>query len=393
MLTSALLPFSLAIGTSRPAVHRTLVPTMAAPNAAPVYDGQYAAELRATAQAMTAKGKGLLACDESTGTIGTRLEANGMENTEENRMVWRNLLFTTPGIEKYISGAILFEETLFQKDPNGKPFVDVLGGLNIVPGIKVDTGLIPLCGGGPGEKWCRGLDQLAERCAGYYEQGARFAKWRTALQINVEEGCPTDLAIEVASQDLARYARICQENGLVPIVEPEILIDGTHDVMTTARIQERVLTTVYAKLQDNGVLLEGSLLKPSMTVPGIECADKSDPSTIAKMTVQTLDRSLPPAMPGVTFLSGGISEEDSSIYLNEINKLDRKGAFALTFSYSRALQSSCIKIWGGKDDKYKDAQAQLLARAQANSEASTGKYVPGSQPSIEESLFVKNYAY
>ena len=393
MLTSALLPISLAIGTSRPAVHRTLVPTMAAPNAAPVYDGQYAAELRATAQAMTAKGKGLLACDESTGTIGTRLEANGMENTEENRMVWRNLLFTTPGIEKYISGAILFEETLFQKDPNGKPFVDVLNGLNIVPGIKVDTGLIPLLGGGPGEKWCRGLDNLAERCAGYYEQGARFAKWRTALQINVEEGCPTDLAIEVAAQDLARYARICQENGLVPIVEPEILIDGTHDITTTARVQERVLTTVYAKLQDNGVLLEGSLLKPSMTVPGIECADKSDPSTIAKMTVQTLDRSLPPAMPGVTFLSGGISEEDSSIYLNEINKLDRKGAFALTFSYSRALQSSCIKIWGGKEENYAKAQAQLLARAQANSEASMGKYVPGSQPSIEESLFVKNYAY
>ena len=158
-------------------------------------------------------------------------------------------------------------------------------------------------------------------------------------------------------------------------------------------MQERVLTTVYAKLQDNGVLLEGSLLKPSMTVPGVECPDKSDPATIAKMTVQTLDRCLPPAMPGVTFLSGGISEEDSSIYLNEINKLDRKGAFALTFSYSRALQSSCIKIWGGKQENYKKAQDQLLARAQANSEASLGKYVPGSQPSIEESLFVKNYAY
>ena len=168
---------------------------------------------------------------------------------------------------------------------------------------------------------------------------------------------------------------------------------GTHDIATTARVQERVLTTVYAKLQDNGVMLEGSLLKPSMTVPGVECDDKSDPATIAKMTVQTLDRCLPPAMPGVTFLSGGISEEDSSIYLNEINKLDRKGAFALTFSYSRALQSSCIKIWGGKQENYKKAQDQLLARAQANSEASMGKYVPGSQPSIEESLFVKNYAY
>jgi len=176
-------------------------------------------------------------------------------------------------------------------------------------------------------------------------------------------------------------------------VEPEILLDGDHDITTTARVQERVLTTVYAKLQDNGVLLEGSLLKPSMTVPGVDCADKSDPKTIAKMTVQTLDRCLPPAMPGVTFLSGGISEEDSSIYLNEINKLQRKGAFALTFSYSRALQSSCIKIWGGKEENYKKAQAQLLARAQANSEASTGKYTPGSQPSIEESLFVKDYAY
>jgi len=342
---------------------------------------------------MVQTGKGLLACDESTGTIGTRLEANGMENTEENRCTWRNLLFTTEGINEFISGAILYEETLFQNDPSGKPFVAVLGSKNIIPGIKVDTGLIPLLGGGEGEKWCRGLDTLAERCATYYEQGARFAKWRTALTIDVHSGCPTDLAINVAAQDLARYARICQENGLVPIVEPEILLDGDRDIETTARVQERVLTTVYAALQDNGVLLEGSLLKPSMTVPGVDCKDKSDPATIAKMTVQTLDRSLPSAMPGVTFLSGGISEEDSSIYLNEINKLQRKGGFALTFSYSRALQSSCIKIWGGKEENYKAAQDQLLARAKANSEASVGKYVPGSQPSIEESLFVKNYVY
>jgi fructose-bisphosphate aldolase class I len=366
---------------------------MAAPNANPVYDGKYADELRATAKAMTLPGKGLLACDESTGTVGTRLEANGMENNEDNRRIWRNLLFTTEGISEYISGAILFEETLFQSDPAGKPFVEVLNNNGIIPGIKVDTGLKPLVGGGEGEKWCSGLDSLAERCEKYYEQGARFAKWRTALTINVEAGCPTDLAIDVASQDLARSARICQESGLVPIVEPEILLDGNHDITTTARIQERVLTTVYAKLQDNGVLLEGSLLKPSMTVPGIECDDKSDPATIAKMTVRTLDRCLPPAMPGVTFLSGGISEEDSSIYLNEINKLDRKGAFALTFSYSRALQSSCIKIWGGKEENYKKAQDQLYARAKANAEASKGEYVPGSQPSIEESLFVKNYAY
>merc|ERR1719451_15969 len=374
MLSISMSSFAFAPGAQMPvsAGQRAAV-VMAAPNAAPVYDGKYADELRATAAAMVQPGKGLLACDESTGTVGTRLEANGMENTEENRMTWRNLLFTTEGIGEYISGAILFEETLYQKDPDGKPFVDVLKANGIIPGIKVDTGLKPLVGGGEIEKWCTGLDNLSDRCAKYYEQGARFAKWRTALQIDVENGCPTDLAIDVASQDLARYARICQENGLVPIVEPEILIDGNHDIATTARVQERVLTTVYAKLQDNGVLLEGSLLKPSMTVPGVECEDKSDPATIAKMTVQTLDRCLPPAMPGVTFLSGGISEEDSSIYLNEINKLDRKGAFALTFSYSRALQSSCIKIWGGKKENYQKAQDQLLARAKANSEASVGK--------------------
>ncbi len=355
---------------------------MATPNANTVYDGIFADELRKTATAMVAPGKGLLACDESTGTVGKRLEAIGLENTEANRQTWRNLLFTTPSIGDYISGAILYEETLFQDDPNKKPFVDVLKENGIIPGIKVDTGLKPLAGGGAGENWCTGLDSLADRAGGYYDRGARFAKWRTALKIDVEAGCPTDLAIDVAAQDLARYARICQENGLVPIVEPEILIDGAHDIVTTARVQERVLTTVYAKLQDNGVLLEGSLLKPSMTVPGVECPDKSDPATIAKMTVQTLDRSLPPAMPGVTFLSGGISEEDASIYLNEINKLPRKGAFALTFSFSRALQSSCAKIWKGDQSKYKAAQDQLRARAQANSEASIGKYVAGSQPTL-----------
>ena len=390
-LVSASLSFTA--GMHPISFNRVAVNMMATPNAAAIYDGKYAAELRKTANAMVAKGKGLLACDESTGTVGKRLEANGMENTETNRCAWRNLLFTTAGLGEFISGAILYEETLFQNDPNGKPFVDVLNANGIIPGIKVDVGLKPLVGGGPGETWCTGLDTLAERAPKYYAQGARFAKWRTGLKIDVPNGCPTDLAIEVAAQDLARYARICQESGLVPIVEPEILIDGDHDLATTARIQERVLTTVYAKLQDNGVLLEGSLLKPSMTVPGVDAKDKSDPATIAKMTVQTLDRCLPPAMVGVTFLSGGISEEDSSIYLNEINKLPRKGAWALTVSFSRALQSSCIKVWGGKAEKYKAAQDQLYARAKANSEASLGKYKPGSQPSIEQSLFVKNYVY
>merc|ERR1711907_402355 len=238
-------------------------------------------ELKATAAAMVAPGKGLLACDESTGTVGKRLESIGLENTEANRQTWRNLLFTTPGINQYISGAILYEETLFQDDPSGKPFVDVLKANNIIPGIKVDMGLRPLVGAGPGENWCTGLDGLLERCEKYYAQGARFAKWRTALKVDVANNCPSDLAIEVAAQDLARYARICQEAGLVPIV------------------------------------------KPAMVVPGVDAADKSDPTEIAQLTVRTLERCVPGAMPGVTFLSGGISEEDASIYLNEINKVPR----------------------------------------------------------------------
>merc|ERR1719499_1207858 len=221
---------------------------MAVENAPAVYSGKYADELRTTAAAMVKPGKGLLACDESTGTVGSRLESIGLENNEDNRRTWRNLLFTTEGIGEYISGAILFEETLYQDDPDGKPFVDVMKAKGIIPGIKVDKGLKPLVGGGEGETWCTGLDDLAERAGKYYAQGARFAKWRTALRVDTAKGCPTDLAIEVASQDLARYARICQENGLVPIVEPEILIDGAHDISTTCQIQERVLTTVYAKL-------------------------------------------------------------------------------------------------------------------------------------------------
>ena len=393
-MAKTILALSLLASSDALVAPRALPSTSrAAPAATQMSLAKYSDELQATAKAMTLPGKGLLACDESTGTVGKRLESIGLENTEANRQIWRNLLFTTPGISEYISGAILYEETLFQDDPDGKPFVDVMGGIGIIPGIKVDMGLQPLVGGGAGENWCTGLDGLLERCQSYYARGARFAKWRTALKVDTAANLPTDLAIEVAAQDLARYARICQEAGLVPIVEPEILIDGTHDVYTAAKVQERVLTTVYKKIQENGVLLEGSLLKPAMVVPGIECPEKSDPATIAALTVQTLERCVPAAMPGVTFLSGGISEEDASIYLNEINKVPRKSTTALTFSYSRALQSSCIKMWAGKEENYDAAQKQLLARAQANSEANLGKYVPGSQPSDEESLFVKNYVY
>mmetsp|Transcript_7948 Transcript_7948/g.11497 ORF Transcript_7948/g.11497 Transcript_7948/m.11497 type:complete len:392 (+) Transcript_7948:167-1342(+) len=354
---------------------------------------QYEDELRATAARMVAKGKGLLACDESTGTVGSRLESIGLENNEDNRREWRELLFTSPDIGKYVSGAILFEETLYQVSSSGKPFVELLNEVGIIPGIKVDTGLKPLCGGGDGETWCSGLDGLFEKCSRHYAKGARFAKWRTALRIDTEKGFPSAYAIDEAAHGLSRYARICQETGLVPIVEPEILIDGTHDVETTAKIQEAVVTTVYKKLQEVGCVLEGTLLKPSMAVCGVGCENKPTPQEIATLTVRTLERSVPAAVPGITFLSGGISEEDSSIYLNEINKIDRVGPWAMTFSFSRALQSSCLKIWDGKAENKAEAQKQLVARAQANSEASKGEYQPGSQHSIQESLYVKNYVY
>jgi len=354
---------------------------------------KYSDELVETANKLSRPGVGLLACDESTGTVGARLESIGVENVEENRAEWRELLFTTEGLGQYVSGAILFEETLYQTAPCGKTMIEILDEQSIVPGIKVDTGLKPIPGGGEGETWCSGLDGLFDRCALAYARGARFAKWRTAVRIDEEKNLPTPLAMKEAAWGLARYARVCQETGLVPIVEPEVLIDGTHTQAKTAEVQEEFISTVYKNLEENGVMLEGTLLKPSMTVSGVECETKPTPEEVAKMTVQTLQRVIPPAMPGVTFLSGGISEEDASIYLNEINKLDRKGPWALTFSFSRAMQSSCIKTWAGKKENKEAAQKQLLARAQANSEASKGEYKAGSQPSSEESLYVKNYVY
>jgi fructose-bisphosphate aldolase class I len=310
-----------------------------------------------------------------------------------NTTKWRELLFTAPNLGDYVSGAILFEETLYQNAADGTPFTEMLKSNNIVPGIKVDTGLKPLVGGVEGETWCSGLDGLYDKCVLHYARGARFAKWRTALRIDVEKGCPTDYAIDEAAHGLSRYARICQEAGLVPIVEPEILIDGTHDIETTAKIQEKVVSTCYQKLKEAGVLLEGTLLKPSMTVAGVDCADRPTPADVARLTVQTLERSVPASVPGITFLSGGLSEEDSSVFLNEINSVDRVGPWSMTFSFSRANQSSALKAWDGKKENVEAAQKALLARAQANSEASKGEYVAGSQPSSFESLYVKNYVY
>ena len=349
----------------------------------------YKETLRETALKLATPGKGILAVDESTNTCGKRLASIGVENTEENRQAYRGMLFTTKGLGNYISGAILFEETLFQDHADGESMISKLEKEGIIPGIKVDKGLKPLVGGLEHETYCSGLDGLTERASDYYARGARFAKWRAVLQITADG--PSDLAIRENAWGLARYARSVQEAGLVPIIEPEILMDGNHDILTTSEIQEKIIKEVYFACQQNGVYLEGTLLKPSMTVPGADYEGKSDPKNVALATVTTLLRSVPAAVPGIVFLSGGLSEEEASLYLNEMNLLAADKPWNLSFSYGRALQHSALRAWGGSNEA--EGQKFVLSRAQANSEASKGLYVLGSQPSSDEKLFVAGYTY
>jgi fructose-bisphosphate aldolase, class I len=354
-------------------------------------------ELAATAAALAAAGTGLLAADESTGTIGKRFEAIGLENSEAHRRAYRSLLASAHGLAEHISGVILFEETLFQNSVGGDgepgpPIVELFQQQGIIPGIKVDLGVEPLAGGLVGESWCTGLKGLAERAARYYERGARFAKWRAVLRISAA-GCPSELAVRESAWGLARYARTVQDEGLVPIVEPEILMDGDHDIATTASVQEWVLRTTYEALAMNGVFLEGSLLKPSMTLAGAECLHPASLEEVGEFTVRTLSRSVPVAVPAILFLSGGLSEEDASLCLNVINQTASQiyAPWHLGFSFGRALQHSCLQAWAGHD--IAAGQAALLARVRANGAASCGDYVPGSEPSNDASLFVADYSY
>jgi len=348
-------------------------------------------ELVETANAVAAAGKGILAADESTGTIGKRFDGIGVENTEENRAFYRGLLFTTKGVGEYISGAILYEETLYQKSPEGVPMVDLLKAENIIPGIKVDKGLVPMWGT-DGEQSTTGLDGLGKRCQEYYKAGARFAKWRAVLSIDPANGKPSDLSIQETAHTLARYASICQENRIVPIVEPEILTDGKHDITVSAAVTEKVLAAVFKALADHHVLLEGCLLKPNMVTGGSE-GPKASATDIAALTVRTLARTVPPALVGVMFLSGGQSEEEAAVNLNAMNAMDARKPWVLSFSYGRALQATVLKTWGGKPENKAKAQAILTERAKANSEAQLGKYAGSSDPMANESLFVKGYVY
>jgi fructose-bisphosphate aldolase class I len=354
------------------------------------YKGKYADELIANAAYIGSPGKGILAADESTGTIGKRFDSIKVENVESNRRALRELLFCTPGALDYLSGIILFEETLYQKTASGKPFVDVMKEANVLPGIKVDKGTVELAGTN-GETTTQGLDGLGARCAQYYAAGARFAKWRAVLKIGANE--PSQLAINENANGLARYAIICQENGLVPIVEPEILVDGPHDINKCADVTERVLAACYKALNDHHVLLEGTLLKPNMVTPGSD-AKKVAPEVVAEYTVRALQRTMPAAVPAVVFLSGGQSEEEATVHLNAINQLKGKKPWSLTFSFGRALQQSTLKAWAGKEENVKKAQEVFLIRCKANSEATLGKYAGGAAvEGATESLHVKDYKY
>jgi len=354
-------------------------------------DQEICKELVENANKIASAGKGILAADESTGTIAKRFQAIEVENTEENRAFYRSLLFTAKGLGEYISGAILFEETLYQKNAEGVMMTDLLKAEGILPGIKVDKGLVDLWGT-DGEKATQGLDGLAKRCQEYYAAGARFAKWRAVLSIDPKTGKPSQLNIDETAHTLARYASICQSEKLVPIVEPEILSDGAHSIEVCAEVTERVLAATFKALADHHVLLEGCLLKPNMVTPGSD-GPKVDNATIGYMTVRTLRRTVPPALVGVTFLSGGQSEEEASLNLNAMNANDLGKPWKLTFSYGRALQASTLKAWAGVAENKGKAQEVLMARAKANSEAQLGKYGGSADGSGKESLYVKNYVY
>lgn len=330
-------------------------------------------QLNEIAIRMTAPGKGILAADESTRTIGKRFDGIGLENTEENRRNWREMLFrTTPAMTDHVSGVILFDETIRQKAADGTPLVKLITDAGAVPGIKVDAGAKALAGA-EGETVTEGLDGLRERLAEYYELGARFAKWRAVIDVNGED-IPSQYAVDVNVHALARYAALCQEANIVPIVEPEVLMDGDHSIERCYEVTEFTLKRLYAELFDQGVILEGTVLKPNMVIAGKKCADQASREEVAEMTVQCLLNTVPAAVPGIAFLSGGQSDEDATAHLNIMNEgFDLP--WPLTFSYGRALQAAPLKAWGGAN--VEAGQKAFNHRARMNGLAALGEWNEG----------------
>ncbi|MGZ8602823.1 MAG: class I fructose-bisphosphate aldolase [Actinomycetota bacterium] len=333
-------------------------------------------DLGATARAIVVPGKGILAADESSGTIKKRFDSIGTESTDDSRRDYRELLFTTPDAADSISGVILFDETIHQRAADGTPFVQILERQGIIPGIKVDAGAkaLPFA---PGETVTEGLDGLRERLAAYSGLGARFAKWRATYSIGSD--LPSSYCIDVNAHALARYAALCQEAGIVPIVEPEVLMDGDHPIERCAEVTAAVHEAVFGQLFEQRVELAGILLKPNMILPGADCSVQASPDEVAAATLRCFRESVPAAVPGIVFLSGGQSDVDATANLDAMNKRKAAGEvapWALSFSYGRALQSAALQAWKGEAANADSARAAFAHRARLNSEATRGSYTP-----------------
>jgi fructose-bisphosphate aldolase class I len=333
------------------------------------------ADLERVATAMVAKDKGLLAADESTSTIKRRFDKIGLESTEEHRRAYRDMLFSTPGVAQWISGVILYDETIRQKSKEGVPFPDYLTKLGIIPGIKVDLGAKPLAAF-PGETITEGLDGLRERLVEYYKLGARFAKWRAVIDIGAD--IPTRYAIDTNAQALARYAALCQEQNIVPIVEPEVLMDGAHTIERCEQVTDEVLGEVFSQLEDHRIHLEGMILKPNMVISGKKCPAQASAEQVAAATVRCLKRHVPSAVPGVMFLSGGQSPAEATLHLSLMNKLGPL-PWQLSFSYGRALQDAALAAWGGKASGVAAGQKEFQKWSRLNGLARTGAFKAGME--------------
>jgi fructose-bisphosphate aldolase class I len=333
------------------------------------------ADLERVATAMVAKDKGLLAADESTSTIKRRFDKIGLESTEEHRRAYRDMLFSTPGVAQWISGVILYDETIRQKSKEGVPFPDYLTKLGIIPGIKVDLGAKPLAAF-PGETITEGLDGLRERLVEYYKLGARFAKWRAVIDIGAD--IPTRYAIDTNAQALARYAALCQEQNIVPIVEPEVLMDGAHTIERCEQVTDEVLAEVFSQLEDHRIHLEGMILKPNMVISGKKCPAQASAEQVAAATVRCLKRHVPSAVPGVMFLSGGQSPAEATLHLSLMNKLGPL-PWQLSFSYGRALQDAALAAWGGKASGVAAGQKEFQKWSRLNGLARTGAFKAGME--------------
>jgi fructose-bisphosphate aldolase class I len=332
-------------------------------------------DLEDIAQAMVAPGKGIIAIDESTSTIQKRFEAVGIECTEENRRAYRELLLTAPGLAGHISGAILYDETIRQSTRDGTPFTKLMAAAGILPGIKVDKGTHPLAGC-PGELVTEGLDGLRARLEEYARLGAKFAKWRAV--INIGEDIPTGTCIETNAHALARYAALCQEAGIVPMVEPEVLMDGEHDIEVCYDVTEATLRALFSALYEHNVMLEGTILKASMVIAGKDCPEQADVEDVADLTVRCLKATVPAVLPGIVFLSGGQSDEQATAHLNAMNQFGPH-PWPLSFSYGRAMQQAALKLWSqDMTGNFAAAQATVAERARANGMAALGEWKPAA---------------